>query len=89
MGDRALNGGRLAAWVALVAGVGVLVALAVLLARDFVALAEALGALAIGGGAGWIGLTRRGVVRVLALVVVVATLAAGAVELVRRGAVNE
>ena len=89
MGDRALNGGRLAAWVALVAGVGVLVALAVLLARDFVALAEALGALAIGGGAGWIGLTRGGVVRVLALVVVVATLAAGAVELVRRGAVNE
>ena len=84
-----MNGGRLAALVALVAGVGVVVALLVLLARDLVALAEAVGALALVGGAGWIALTRRGAVRALALVVAVAALVGGAAALVRRGAVNE
>jgi diacylglycerol kinase family enzyme len=81
--------GRLAAWVALAAGAGVLVALVVLFLRDFVALGEALAALAVVGGAGWLALTRRGVVRAVAAAVVVVALGAGAVALVARGAVNE
>jgi diacylglycerol kinase family enzyme len=78
-----------AACVALFAGVAVVVALVVLLVRDVVALGEALGALALVGAAGWLALTRRGVVRVVGIAFVLAALAAGAVALVVRGAVNE
>jgi diacylglycerol kinase family enzyme len=96
-GDRAepppahgtLSRSRPAAWVALGAGAGALAALVVLLLRDFVALGEALVALALVSGAGWLALTRRGPVRAVAAAIVVVALGAGAVALVARGAVNE
>jgi diacylglycerol kinase family enzyme len=65
------------------------VALVALFLRDFVALAEALAALAVVGGAGWLALTRRGVVRAVAAAVVAVALGAGAAAVVARGAVNE
>ena len=88
-GDRVLSRGRLAAIVALVALVGVVVALVVLLVRDAVALGETLGALAVVGAAGWLALSRYGTLRVVALIVVVGALGAGAAALIHRGAVNE
>ena len=89
MTERSPTDARIAAWVALVAGAAVAVALVVLVVRDVVALGEALGALAVLAAAGWLALTRRGVVRVLAVGVAVAALAAGGAALVLRHAVNE
>jgi diacylglycerol kinase family enzyme len=84
-----LSRSRLAAWVALAAGIGVLAALIVLLLRDFVALGEALVALVVVGACGWVAITRRGLVRAVAVGIVVVAVCAGAVALVERGAVNE
>jgi diacylglycerol kinase family enzyme len=80
---------RVAACVALLAGAAVVVALVLLLVRDVVALGEAVAALAVVGAAGWLALTRRGVLRVLAAVVVITALLAGAAALLVRDAVNE
>jgi diacylglycerol kinase family enzyme len=80
---------RLAAWAALVAALGVVVALLVLLFRDFRALLLVLAALAIGGAAGWIALTRRGLARLLAVLVAILALAGGVVVLIRQGSVDE
>ena len=80
---------RIWAWTALAAAAGVLATLLVLLVRDLVALLPALLALALAGAALWIAATRRGIRRLLALVVVVAALAGGAGALIWRGAVDE
>jgi diacylglycerol kinase family enzyme len=80
---------RIWAWIALIAVAGVLATLVVLLFRNLGALAFALVALGLAGAAGWVAATRRGIVRVLGLVVVIVGLAGGAVALVRRDAVDE
>src|SRR5262249_55711554 len=80
---------RVVALVALVAAVAAIVALIVLLVRDVVALGEALGALAVVRVGGWVALSRRGVLRVVGLALVVAAVGAGATALVLRDAVNE
>jgi diacylglycerol kinase family enzyme len=81
--------GRIAAWVALLAAAGIVVALVFLLFRDLLALALALAALIVAGGAGWLALTRRGLVRTLSLVCAVGALVGGAVALVVLDAVDE
>jgi diacylglycerol kinase family enzyme len=78
-----------AAWLALLAAVGVVVALVVLVFRDALALLFALVAIAAAGAAGWFALTRRGGARAVALAVVVVALTAGVVSLVLRDAVDE
>jgi diacylglycerol kinase family enzyme len=80
---------RIWAWIALIAVAGVLATLVVLLFRNLGALAFALVALGLAGAAGWVAATRRGIVRVLGLVVAIVGLAGGAVALVRRDAVDE
>jgi diacylglycerol kinase family enzyme len=80
---------RVAACVALLAGAAVVVALVLLLVRDVVALGEAVAALAVAGACGWLALTRRGAVRVLASAGVVVALAAGAAAVLVRDAANE
>ena len=81
--------GRIAAIVALVAAAVVVVSLAVLIVRNVPALLAALGALVIAGAAGWIAVTRRGAVRVLAAAVAAAALIGGAIALVVLDAVDE
>jgi diacylglycerol kinase family enzyme len=81
--------GRIAAIVALVAAAIVIVSLAVLVVRNVPALLAVLGALVIAGAAGWIAVTRRGAVRVLAAVTAGAALVGGAIALVVLGAVDE
>jgi diacylglycerol kinase family enzyme len=83
------GGGRVAALVALVAGVTVVVALVVLVFRDAVSLLFALAALAVVGAAGWFALSRRGLARVLAVALVIVALAGGGTELFLRGSVDE
>jgi diacylglycerol kinase family enzyme len=78
-----------AAWLALLAALGVVVALVVLVFRDALALVFALVAIAAAAAGGWFALTRRGAARALALTVVVVALIAGAVSLVLRDAVDE
>ena len=68
---------RIAAIVALVAAAVVVVSLAVLVVRNVSALLAVLGALVIAGAAGWIAVTRRGTVRVLAAVAAAAALIGG------------
>jgi diacylglycerol kinase family enzyme len=80
---------RVSAWIALAAAAGVLATLVVLLFRNLGALVFALGALGLAGAAAWVAITRRGIVRVLGVVVGIVALAGGAVALVRRGAVDE
>jgi diacylglycerol kinase family enzyme len=79
---------RLAAWIALTAGAGVLVSLLTLLLRDAVALAEAVAAIALAGAAAWLALTRHGALRGIGIAALVAALAAGVTALVERGAVG-
>jgi diacylglycerol kinase family enzyme len=86
---RRAHAGRIWAWIALAGAGGVLATLLVLLVRDLGALVLSLLALALAGAALWIAATRRGIQRLLALVVVVAALAGGAGVLVRRGAADE
>ena len=80
---------RVWAWIALAAAAGVLATLVVLVFRNLGALVFALGALGLAGAAAWVAITRRGIVRVLGVVVGIVALAGGAVALVRRGAVDE
>ena len=80
---------RVAAWIALIAAMAALATLLRLLLRDGVALAEAIGAIAVAGGGAWVALTRRGTARAAGVVVVVAAVAAGAVALIERDALDE
>ena len=80
---------RVAAWIALIAAAAALATLLRLLLRDGVALAEAIGAVAVAGGGAWVALTRRGAARVAATVVVVAAAAFGAAALIERDALRE
>ena len=89
MREGVVNRGRVAAWVALLAAMGVVVALLVLVFRDALALVFALVAIAAAGAAGWFALTRRGTARAVALAVVIVALIAGGVSLVLRDAVDE
>ncbi|MDP9308926.1 MAG: diacylglycerol kinase, partial [Actinomycetota bacterium] len=77
------------AWIALAAAAGVLATLVVLVFRNLGALVFALGALGLAGAAAWVAVTRRGIVRLLGVVVAIIALAGGAVALVWRGAVDE
>jgi len=81
--------GRLTACVALVAAAAVLVTLVLLIIRNVTALFLVLVALAVFGAAGWIALTRRGALKVIAVVVLLAALAGGAVALITMGAIDE
>ena len=89
MREGVVSRGRVAAWVALLAAMGVVVALLVLVFRDALALVFALVAIAAAGAAGWFALTRRGTARAVALAVVIVALIAGGVSLVLRDAVDE
>ena len=80
---------RFAACVALLAAVGVVLALVLLLVRDLVALGEVIVALAVAGAAGWLALTRRGVLRVVGVGVVLIALAGAAAALFVQDAINE
>ena len=81
--------GRPWAWFAFVAAAAFVIALVVLVFRNVVTLLLVLLALAIAGAAGWIAVSRRGTVRVVAIVCAVAALAGGAVALIARGAIDE
>jgi diacylglycerol kinase family enzyme len=81
--------GRPWAWFAFVAAAAFVIALVVLIFRNVVTLLLVLLALAIAGAAGWIAVSRRGTVRVVAIVCAVAALAGGAVALIARGAIDE
>ena len=81
--------GRLWAWFAFVAAAAFVAALVVLVFRNVVTLLLVLLALAVAGAAGWIAVSRRGTVRVVAIVCAVAALAGGAVALIARGAIDE
>jgi diacylglycerol kinase family enzyme len=80
---------RIWAWVALAAAAGVLVTLAVLLVSDVVALLLVLVALGFAGAGLWVAVTRRGIGRLLGLVVTILALAGGAVALLWQGLVDE
>jgi diacylglycerol kinase family enzyme len=89
---RAIGGGstgRLAAWLALVAGAAVIAAFVLLVVRDWVTLLIALAALGVAAVGAWEALTRRGWVRLVAWVVAVAALAGAAIALIVRGALDE
>ena len=81
--------GRLWAWFAFVAAAAFVAALVVLVFRNVVTLLLVLLALAVAGAAGWIAVSRRGTVRVVAIVCAVAAPAGGAVALIARGAIDE
>ena len=81
--------GRLAAWLALMAGVAVVAALVLLVVRNWVTLLIVLAALAVAAAAGWTAVTRRGAIRPVAAVVAVAALVGAAVAMIARGAVDE
>ena len=83
------TGGRLAASVALLAAAAMVGALVVLLIRNWDALLIVLAALAIAAAAVWAAVTRRGVIRPVALVVAIAAVVAGSVALVARGAIDD
>jgi diacylglycerol kinase family enzyme len=81
--------GRLTAWVALIAAAAVVVTLVLLIIRNATALVLVLVALAVFGAAGWIAVTRRGALKVIAVVVLVAALVGGSVALIALGAIDE
>ena len=89
MSARRSKAGRLAAWVALLAMAAVVVALGILLVRNFVTLLIVLAAFAVAAAAGWIAVTRRGAIRPVAGVVAIAALVGAAVAMIARGAVDE
>jgi diacylglycerol kinase family enzyme len=80
---------RIWAWVALIAAAGVLTALVVLLVSDVVALVLVLVALGLAGAGLWIATTRRGIARLIGLVVAIAALAGGVAALLGQGLVGE
>jgi diacylglycerol kinase family enzyme len=81
-----VRSGRLAAWGALVALLGVVAALVELLVREWRALVLVLLALFIAGAALWIGLRRREGGRALGIAVALLALVGAVVVLVTRGA---
>jgi len=80
---------RIWAWIALVAAAGVVATLAVLLAHDVVALLFVLAALGLAGAGLWLAATRRGIARLLGIVVAVAALAGGVAGLIEQGVIDE
>ena len=86
---KAQRPGRLTAWLALAAAVAVVVTLVLLIFRNVTALLLVLIALGIAGAAGWFAVTRRGAVRVLAVVCLVGALVGGAVAMIALGAIDE
>ena len=80
---------RVWAWCALLAAVGLVLALVALLLANVVTLLLVLVALGIAAALGWVALTRLGAVRSVAAGLAVAALVAGAVLMVVRGAVDE
>ena len=77
------------AWCALLAAVGLVLALVALLLANVVTLVLVLVALGVAAALGWVALTRLGVVRSVAAGLAVAALVAGAVLMVVRGALDE
>ncbi len=86
---KAQRPGRLTAWLALAAAVAVVVTLVLLIFRNVTALLLVLIALGIAGAAGWFAVTRRGAVRVLAIICLVGALVGGAVAMIALGAIDE
>src|SRR5258708_2015144 len=80
---------RIWAWVALVAAAGALTTLVVLLFSDVVALVLAVVALGFAGAGFWVAATRRGIARLLGLLLAIVALGGGAVALVWQGLVDE
>jgi diacylglycerol kinase family enzyme len=80
---------RIWAWIAIVAALGVIATLAVLLAHDVVALLFVLAALGLAGAGLWLAATRRGIARLLGIVVAVAALAGGVAGLIEQGVIDE
>jgi len=80
---------RIWAWIALVAAAGVVATLAVLLAHDVVALLFVLAALGLAGAGLWLAATRRGIARLLGIVVAIAALAGGVAGLIAQGVIDE
>jgi diacylglycerol kinase family enzyme len=83
------HSGRLSAWLALAAAVAVVAALVILVTHELDGVLAAFASIAAAGGAGWIALTRRGVVRVVAAVCAVAFLVGGVVAVIVLGATRE
>jgi diacylglycerol kinase family enzyme len=83
------HSGRLAAWLALAAAVAVVAALVVLVTQELDGVLAAFASIAAASGAGWIAVTRRGVVRVIAAVCAVGFLVGGAVAVIVLGATGE
>jgi hypothetical protein len=81
--------GRLWAWLALLAAVGVVAALVTLIIRDYVTLTIVIAAAAVAAAAAWLALTRRGSIRPVAAVVALAALVAAMVTLSVRDAFDE
>ena len=75
--------------MALIAAAAVVVTLVLLIIRNVTALVLVLVALAVFGAAGWIAVTRRGALKVVAVVVLVAALVGGSVALIALGAIDE
>ena len=86
---KARRPGRLTASFALIAAVAVLVTFVLLIIRNVTALVLVLVALAVCGAAGWIALTRRGALKVVAVVVLVGALVGGSIALIVLGAIDE
>ena len=89
MTDRDRPVARLAAWVALLAAACVVAALAVLVVRNAVTLLLVLAAVSVAAAFGWVALTRRGSIRLVAAGLAVASLVGGALAMVVRGAIDE
>ena len=80
---------RFAAWFALLAAAGVVAALVALVVRNVVTLFLVLAAVSVAAALGWVALTRRGTIRLVAVGLAVAALVSGAVAMVIRGAIDE
>jgi diacylglycerol kinase family enzyme len=80
---------RSTAWLALLGAVGVVVSLVALVVRNAVGIVVALVALALAGAAAWVAGTRRGMMRVLAVAVVVLAVVGAVWALVAADAIDE
>ena len=89
MTDRERLVARFAAWFALLAAAGVVAALVVLVVRNVVTLLFVLAAVSVAAALGWVALTRRGTIRLVAVGLAVAALVGVAVAMVIRGAIDE
>jgi diacylglycerol kinase family enzyme len=83
------SSGRLAAWLALVAVAAVVAAFLLLVVRDWLTLLIVLAALGVAAAAAWEAVTRRGLIRSVAGVVLVAALVGAAIVMIVRGALDE